>query len=214
MPKHDISIKGHGLLVSMLLAIGFVAGCASPPPGSPEAVYQEQQRKKEARIEAVDRTVSELPNWYIDTPKGGPNSVFAAGTATSPDLQLAMDKSTMNAKLTLADRINSRLSSKLKQFITESGQGENTDVLTEAERVTSNLVTEVNVSGYSREDAKVMAQGNRYRVYILLKYPLGEANRLLINRVKKNRLLESKLRASKAFKELEDEINRARKSKK
>ncbi len=210
MTKHDLLTKRHVLLVPVLLAISFVAGCASPSPGSPAAVYQEQVKKEEARVEAVDKTVGELPDWYLNLPTDA-NSVFAAGTATSPDLQMAMDKGTMNAKRTLADRINGLLSSKMKEFITESGQGEDTVVITEAERVTSNLITEVNVAGYSQADAKVLAQGNRYRAYVLLRYPVGKANRLLVDRVKKNRVLEGKLRASKAFKELEDEIKRARK---
>ena len=78
--------------------------------------------------------------------------------------------------------------------------------------LTSNLITEVNVAGYDQEDAKVLSQGNKYRVYVLLKYPVGKANRLLVDQVKKNRILEGKMRASKAFKELEEEIQRNRKS--
>ena len=204
--------KLGGMIVALLLAGGFVAGCATPEPGSPEAVYIEQQKKEEARLGAVEQTVEELPDWYTNLPTDT-HSVFAAGTATSPDLQLALDKGTLNAKRTLADRINGLLSSKMKEFLTEIGQGEDTEVLTEAERVTSNLITEVNVSGYSQADAKILAQGNRYRAYVLLKYSIGKANRILIDQVKKNRVLEGKLRASKAFKELEDEIKRARQGK-
>jgi hypothetical protein len=202
--------KHGGKAVALVLMASLMFGCATPEPGSPEAVFQQQQKKEVARAEAVEKTVEELPIWYTKLPTDA-HSVFAAGTATSPDLQLALDKGTLNAKRTLADRINSLLSSKMKEFVSEVGQGEDTIVVTEAERVTSNLITEVNVSGYSQSDAKVLAQGNRYRAYVLLKYPVGKANRILVDQVKKNRVLEGKLRASKAFKELEDEIKRARK---
>ncbi len=200
------------MVAVLLLTAGFVAGCATPEPGSPEAVYQGQQKKEEARVEAAKETVERLPDWYTKLPKDA-NSVYAAGTATSPDLQLALDKGTLNAKRTLADRINGLLSSKMKEFVSEVGQGEDTEVTTEAERVTTNLITEVNVSGYSQADAKVLAQGNKYRAYVLLRYPIGKANRILIDQVRKNRILGGKLRASKAFKELEDEIKRAREKK-
>ena len=194
-------------LISLLA--GFVSGCASPTPGSPEAVYEKEQMKEEARVEATEQSVDELPSWFLNLPKEE-HSVFAAGTATSPDLQLAMDKSTLNAKRTLADRINSLLSSKMKEFVTESGQGEDSVVISEAERVTTNLITEVNVAGYAQEDAKVLPQGNQYRAYVLLRYPVGKANGLLLDQVKKNRVLEGKLRSSKAFTDLEAEIKRAR----
>jgi hypothetical protein len=44
----------------------------------------------------------------------------------------------------------------------------------------------------------------------LLQYPLGKANKVLVDQVKKNRVLEGKLRATKVFKDLEEEIKRAR----
>lgn len=209
MLKFQSLNKAFSILGLIVLSAIFISGCASPQPGSPEAVYEQEQKKEEARVEATEETVDELPSWFLNLPKDE-HSVFAAGTATSPDLQLAMDKGTLNAKRTLADRINGLLSSKMKEFVTESGQGEDTFVLTEVERVTTNLITEVNVAGYSQEDAKVLPQGNKYRAYVLLRYPVGKANRILVDQVKKNRVLESKLRASKAFKDLEEEIKRAR----
>ncbi len=195
-----------GLIV---LSASFISGCATPKPGSPEAVYEQEQKKEEARVEATEETVEELPGWFLNLPQDE-HSVYAAGTATSPDLQLAMDKGILNAKRTLADSINGLLSSKMKEFITEVGSGEDTEVISEVERVTTNLITEVNVAGYKQAEAKVLPQGKQYRAYILLQYPLGKANRVLVDQVKKNRILEGKLRASKAFKDLEEEIKRAR----
>jgi hypothetical protein len=201
-------IKSNGVSVVLILAGSFLVGCAATP-GTPAAVYEQEEKKEEARVEAAKTTVSELPDWYTKLPQDA-HAVYAAGTATSPDLQLAMDKGTLNAKRTLADRINGLISSKMKEFVSEVGQGEDTQVITEVERVTTNLITEVNVAGYSQADAKVLSQGNKYRAYVLLQYPIGKANRLLMDQVKKSRVLESKLRASKAFKELEEEIKRAR----
>jgi hypothetical protein len=186
-----------------------VVGCAKPKPGSPEAVYIEQQKQEEARSEAVEVTIDQLPDWFMTLPTDA-NSVYSAGTATSPDLQLAFDKATLNAKRVLADRINSLVSSKMKEFVAEIGQGEDTEVVTESERVTTNLITEVNINGYTQSDAQVIQQGSNYRAYILLQYPIGKANRILIDQIKQNRILEARLRASEAFKELEEEIERAR----
>ena len=45
---------------------------------------------------------------------------------------------------------------------------------------------------------------------MLLKYPLGENNKVIVAQVKKNAVLDGKLRASKAFEELEREIETAK----
>jgi len=193
----------------MVFLAGFVAGCATPKPGSPEAVYEQEKKKDEARVEATEETVVQLPSWYLKLPQDK-FSVYAAGTATSADLQLAMDKSILNAKRTLADSIKGLLSSKMKQFIDESGAGDDSVLTNEASKVTFNLITEANVAGYKQADAKVLSQGKKYRAYVLLQYPLGKANAVLVDQVKKNRVLEGKLRATKAFKDLEEEIKQAR----
>jgi len=45
----------------------------------------------------------------------------------------------------------------------------------------------------------------------LLRYPLGESNKVVADQVKKSKVLDTKLRASKAFQDLEQEIEAARK---
>jgi hypothetical protein len=192
-------------------AVGAVAlaACASPEPGSPGWTAQQAQKKEEARADAVKASVSEIPSWYA-APPNDEFSIYAPGTATSTDLQFALDKAILAAKRSLADRVNSRLSSKMKEFISESGASENAQVLTESERVTSNLITEVNLTGYAVTERKMIPSGGQYRAYVLVQYPLGSANRLLVEQVKKNDLLQGKLRASKAFQELEKDIREAR----
>ena len=98
----------------------------------------------------------------------------------------------------------------MKEFVSETGAGENVHVLAESERVTSNLITEVNLSGYTVKDKKFIPAGSQYRVYVLLQYPLGTANRMLVDQVGKDNLLEGKLRASKAYQDLEKDIQDAR----
>lgn len=200
-------------LCAALLCAATLAACASPQPGTPAWTAEVEKKKLEARMDNVKSALDELPSWYTSPPTDE-HSLYAAGTATSSDLQFAEDKAILGAKRSLADRINSRLSGKMKEFISESGAAENTQVLTESERVTSNLITEVNVSGYSVTEKKFVPTGTQYRAYVLLQYPMGSANRILVDQVNKNNLLEGKLRASKAFQDLEKEIQDARGAKK
>lgn len=182
-----------------------LTGCTTPAPGTPEA----ELAARENRMEAVEKTTDDIPSWFINMPIDSA-ALFSGGTATSSDLQLAMDKAVLNAKRSLADRINSTLSSKMKEFLSETGSNEDAQVMSEVERITSNLITEVNVSGYSRDKTDVKPTGTQYRAYVLLRYPLGKANQILVDQVKKNGVVEARVRASKAFQELEAEIKSAK----
>ncbi|TAN61675.1 MAG: hypothetical protein EPN20_12090 [Magnetospirillum sp.] len=197
-------------LSAVLVGLAMLASCAPvPEPGTPAATAAQQQRKEEARASEVKASVEEAPSWFINPPKDD-LSIYAPATATSGDMQLALDKATLSAKRSLADNLTGLLSSKMKEFISESGSAEDATVTRESERVTSNLITETNLAGYQRTQSKVVPQGTQYRAYVLLQYPMGSANRVLVDRVKENRALEGKLRASKAFQDLEKEIQDAR----
>ena len=190
-------LKRAGLSLAVLAALSLTA-CATPQPGTPEAKKQ-----------SAEDTADAIPDWFLTMPQDD-MALYAAGTAQSSDLQLAMDKAVLSAKRALADRINSHVSSKMKEFVAETGTGADTQVTSEIERVTSNLITEVSLSGYSQANAKVITDQGSYRSYVLLKYPMGSANGLLVDQIKKNDVLESRVRASKAFEELEKDIQAAR----
>jgi hypothetical protein len=73
------------------------------------------------------------------------------------------------------------------------------------------VANDINVAGYILEKSQVIQEGNRYRSFVLLRYPLGESNKVIVAQVKKEAVLDSKLKASKAFEDLEREIEAAKK---
>ncbi len=84
-------------------------------------------------------------------------------------------------------------------------------MLNEVKRVTKNLVADTDVSGYSMEMSSVNSSGNQYRAFVLLKYNDEEASKILLNRLKKDRMLLAKLRSSSAYKELDENVEKAKK---
>lgn len=204
-------MKRTTIITTVIGSILLSACAATPEPGSPAWTAEQAKHKEEARLQSVKTAIAETPSWFNDPPNDE-NSVYASGTSVSSDLQFAIDKAVLSSKRALADRVNSRLSGKMKDFLTESGAGENAQLYSEAERVTSNLITEVNLSGYAVTERKVIASGSEYRAYVLIQYPLGSANRLLVEQTKKNALLEGQLKASKAYQELEEDIKASRKT--
>ncbi len=194
-------------LLSLAAACG-LAACSSPEPGTPAFTAEMLKHQHDARTDMVQNVTADIPSWFLKMPADA-NAIYASGTATSGDLQLAIDKAVLGAKRSLADRVNSKLSSKMKEFMSETGAAEDSPVMEESRQATENLVTSVNVSGYSVAKEKIVPADTQYRAFVLLRYPLGKANRLLLEQVNRNNMLHTRLEASKAFRELERDIKNA-----
>lgn len=195
--------------IASALILTMVSACASIQPGTPGYVAMQEDERQKLAMKLVSDSVSKAPVWYTQPP-AEINSIFASGSEVSTDMQMSMDMAVLSAKRALASQIGNRLSSKMKEFAMQVGSNEDPQVNREIERVTKNVVTEVNLAGVVREKSELIPQGRAYRSYVLLRYPLGESNRMLVDQMKKNSVLRTKLLAADAYKELEKEIDDSR----
>jgi hypothetical protein len=187
-----------------VLALGLGA-CADKQPNLVNTPFI---KYKTAKVKAE---VSVIPSWFKEMPDKK-DSIYTTGTATAPDLQLAVDIAILNAKTVLADRINGKLSSMTKQFIAKIGSNDiDASVLTEIEKVSKNVIASVDVAGYNPTKIDVFPSGSQYRAFVLLEYSDKEAYKIIMNRMRKDRMVYSRLRSTEAWKELEDEVNKSEK---
>tara|TARA_B100001758_G_scaffold205326_1_gene185570 strand:- start:269 stop:943 length:675 start_codon:yes stop_codon:yes gene_type:complete len=162
------------------------------------------------KSEKVETQVEMIPDWYMNLPSDD-KIIYSSGTANAPDMQLAVDVAILNAKTVLADRINGKLDSMTKSFMAKIGSDDlDTSVLTEIEKVTKNVIASVDVSGYKVDESKIVKDGTQYRAYVLLAYDNEEATKIMLNRMKKDRMVYSRLRSTKAWKELENQVNKSK----
>ena len=118
----------------------------------------------------------------------------------------------MNAKVVLADRINGKLKSLTKSWMAKIGQTDvDASVMTEIEKVSKNVIANVDVSGYNPTKVDVFPSGTQYRAFVLLEYSDKEAAKIIFNRMRKDRLVYSRLRSNKAWQELEAEVYKSEK---
>ena len=187
---------------AIALAVGLNA-CANKEDVAlqPEVVY---------KTEKVATQIDNIPTWYMTMPESD-DTIFSSGTATAPDMQLAVDIAIMNAKTTLADRINGKLDSMTKSFVAKIGSDDlDTSVLEEIEKTSKNVIASVDVAGYNVGEMDITQDGVQYRAYVLLAYNNEEATKVLMNRLRKDRMIYSRLRSTEAWKELEKEVENSK----
>lgn len=190
-------------LLATVSAVALLSACGANNPKSvvdtPEIRYQTAK---------VERAVSIVPDWYKKMPEKK-GSIFTVGTATAPDLQLAVDIATLNGKVVLADRINGKLKAMTKSWIAKFGQSDvDARVMTEIEKVAKNVIANVDVAGYNPVKTDVTTAGTQYRAFVLLEYSDKEAQKIIFNRLRKDRLVYSRIRSTKAWEELEEQVNK------
>tara|TARA_B100001250_G_C19694512_1_gene741859 strand:- start:62 stop:739 length:678 start_codon:yes stop_codon:yes gene_type:complete len=194
------------LLATVSMVALTLGACTANQPKSvvdtPEIRYQTGK---------VERAVSIVPSWYKKMPEKK-GSIFTVGSATAPDLQLAVDIATLNGKVVLADRINGKLKAMTKSWIAKFGQSDvDSRVMSEIEKVAKNVISNVDVAGYNPVEVDVSTAGTQYRAFVLLEYSDKEAQKIIFNRLRKDRLVYSRLRSTEAWKELEEQVDKSEK---
>ena len=192
-------------LISSVVAIAIGLGACQTNKESitanPQIVYQ---------TNTVSKQIEQIPEWYLNIPSAD-DTIYSSGSARAPDLQLAVDIAIMNAKTTLADRINGKLDSMTKSFVAKIGATDlDTSVLNEIEKTSKNVIASVDVAGYVVDKSDITQEGAQYRAYVLLAYNSEEATKIMMNRMKRDRMIYSRIRSTEAWKELENEVNKSK----
>ena len=142
--------------------------------------------KEEANVKD-GRVLNKVPQWFVDaqvekgliTNRDAENFIYGVGSGESPDLQMAIDKAILIAKASLADQLEGELNKRANYFVTENGKEGNKSVVSKIDQTIVNIIKETKVQGYEEWHKAVFETPNgTYRVYIGLKYGVGDANRL------------------------------------
>ena len=171
----------------------------------------EAARELEAQ-KTVQTTVSKVPSWFLNA-EGSPDFVYANATENSSDLQLSIDMAMLSGKRQLAQILGEMVSSRMTDFAAQTGGLEDAAVNKEVERVTKSVVADVQLGGYQREKIEVFPNGKTFRTYVRLSYSTSDLERIMSKEIQKNEVLNTKIRRTKAFEELEKEIELSRDTK-
>lgn len=136
---------------------------AQTPP-TPAVVYTPQEQ-------AVRQTISQIPDWFVDVPKVE-NTIHAVGDGVSGSVSGAIAQARANAFEGICQAAGGKVRSQTKIFRQDTEKS-STSYSTTAIR---NLCPDVDVTGATVEKRKVIQDGSRYRVFVLVSLPTGDAN--------------------------------------
>ena len=95
----------NNIIFPYLIIIILVTACTGYSPNTSSAPSN--------KLEKID-----IPNWYSNPPKES-NYIYGTATATSKDLQLAIDKATDVAKLDISMSIEVKLEARIQSILEE-----------------------------------------------------------------------------------------------
>lgn len=148
---------------------------ADAPLKSPTPeVTRDQTMASQGRVENT-QTI-DLPSWYIKAPASTDDYVFIAGTAVSSDLSMSRQKALLDAQVQLADKLNGMVNALVKQNRKDDSGTMGTD---RTQLIVKKVIVDTALTGMHLEDTRVVAENRGYRTFVLVRYPVGDANRLL-----------------------------------
>jgi len=138
------------------------------------------------------------PAWFTRLPEDTTDMIFAAASGVSPDEQMAYDKARMQAERKLVEMLGARIDTLTKSNRTDTG-----DTLVESTSITMQKSANGELIGAQRVDSRSTFDGRQYRVYVLLRLPLGVNNILRTEKQVTQTRKEAELRGARAHQELD-----------
>ena len=151
------------------------------------------------QMQKIPEFKNDIPEWYKTENVKSDDELIVAATAYSKDMNVAVDKATMNARIELANRLSVKVDSLVRESTIED-TGKKKSAETSYDRATK-LVTKQVLSMYNRDKLYLAKEGEGYRAFVLLKMPIDEARKIVTGAVRNSR--------EDRFNDLDNEIKKA-----
>jgi len=149
--------------------------------------------------------MNEIPDWYLN-PNQSEDAIYEAGDAAKHSMALAKEAADARARDAISRTIEIKVSSMFKNFMQESGVGQEAEALEFTSSVSKQVSNNV-LKGCKITKREMKREGELYHCYSLAKYDLNS----LINQTKdaaqRQKALYNEAKANMAFDELENEID-------
>ena len=130
--------------------------------------------------DASRKTIKSAPDWYFDLPQKE-GFVSNASSATSQDMQLAINKASLDAGNILASMVKSEMNALVKRVREETGYEDDSDLLDKFSQVQEQVVA-TTLQDWSISKKEVLREKNSkgkniFRAYVLIECDEGAAQK-------------------------------------
>jgi len=180
------------LLLVPIVAI--LAACGTTDPYQKRA---DNERERQERY--VEKAIDKAPKWMTEVPISN-SAIYESGSAVSGDFSMADIKAKADAYGKICMAAGGTASQRTKIYRADTDRA-STEMSEMALRTSCD---KVDLTGVEVKEIKRVAEGNRFRVYVLVALPTGDANilRKAKEQAKMNEITAR--RAPDAFKELDN----------
>jgi len=180
-------------LLLLIPVVATLTACGTTDPYQKRAENERDRQEKH-----VERSIDNAPKWMFKLPDST-NAVYETGTAVSGDWMMAETKAKATAYGKICMMAGGTASQQTKVYRTDS---EHTSTELSEQAIKTSCKT-VDLTGIEMREHKVVGEGSRYRVYVLVALPTGDANLLRKYKDAQRQRDLAGQRAPEAFKELD-----------
>jgi len=148
---------------------------------------------------------AEIPDWYLNPPQTQ-DAIHEAGDAAKHSMGLAKEAADARARDGIARTIEIKVSTMFKNFMQESGVGQEAEALEFTSSVSKQVANNV-LKGCKITKREMKREGELYHCYSLAKYDLNSLIQETKESARRQKALYNEAKANMAFDELEDEID-------
>jgi len=195
----EVKMKRLMFIGAVAMALVGCSGTGSKVASGSDNFYTKQaEAQRERQAKQVEQTIDKAPKWMTEVPKST-SAVYASGTAVSEDYEMAVNKAKIHAYGKICMSAGGTVDQRSKVFQSDSG-GVSTGVSELAIRA---VCRNVDITGVDPADKLIIAQGHRYRAYVLVALPVGEANQLRTGKINEQIQRDSVKRSREVFTEMD-----------
>lgn len=147
--------------------------------------------------------MKDVPEWFLNPPEAE-DAIYGVGMAKKQNPSLARKASIARARDEIASQVQTKVQSMLKDFMQESGIGENAQALEFTQSV-SKQVTDMSLQGSKVKEVYPAKDGT---FYALVEYPLASLRQSTLSEAQKEEALYNEFKAQQGFDALEKEIQK------
>jgi len=151
---------------------------------------------------STEQTSSSEPDWWYN-PADSDDYLYGFGQAKKQNPSLAQKVATQRAKQSISDQVKSNVTSEIRDYMSESGLGDNAQAIEFSENTTTSLSDNVLNGAASDKYSK----GKDGTVYIRVKYEKAKIDQAIVSAAKNEEALYNEFKASQAFDRLEQKVS-------